>query len=76
MKVKSEITIKKTFTNVLLLSIAFAIIFGIVLYLIASCLMIVGLDSRYSIVVGGCISMMIMMTAFKLTGIKMGVVEK
>ena len=76
MKVKSEIMIKKTISNVLLLSIAFAIIFGIVLYSTASYLMIVGLDRRYSIALGACISMMIMMAGLKLTGIKMGVVEK
>ena len=76
MKVKSEITIKKTVTNVLLLSIVFAIIFGIVLYSVASCLMIVGLNMRNAIALGLCISMMITMAGLKLTGIKMGVVEK
>ena len=76
MKVRFEIMIKKTVTNLLLLYIVFAIIFGIVLYSIASCLMIVGLDSRNAIALGLCISMMLMMTGLKLTGIKMGVVEK
>ena len=76
MKVKSETMIKKTITNVLLLYIVFAIIFGIVLYSIASCLMIVGLNSRNSIALGLCISMMVMMVGLKLTGIKMGVEEK
>ena len=69
--VMRKIVINKTITNLLLLCIVFAIFLGILLYSISKCLMLVGLDSRYSIVVGGCISMMIMMTAFKLTGIKM-----
>ena len=76
MKVKSEIMIKKTVTNILLLYIVFAVIFGIVLYSIASCLPIVGLESRSAIALGACISMMVMMIALKLTGIKMGVAEK
>lgn len=63
-----KIVIKKTVTNILLLYIIFAIFFGIVLYPISKCLMLVGLDSLYSIVLGGCISMMVMMTALKLTG--------
>ena len=74
--VMRKIVINKTITNLLLLCIVFAIFLGILLYSISKCLMLVGLDSRYSIVVGGCISMMIMMVALKLTGIKMGVVEK
>ena len=76
MKLKFERTIKKTVTNLLLLCIVFAVIFGILLYSISKCLMLVGLDSLYSIIVGGGISMMIMIVALKLTGIKMGVVEK
>ena len=76
MKLKSERTIKRTITNLLLLCIVFAICLGILLYSISKCLMLVGLDSLYSIIVGGCISMMIMIVALKLTGIKMGVVEK
>lgn len=61
--------IKKTITNVLLLCIAFAIVLGIVLYSIASFLMIVGLDSRSSIALGFVISMIAVMTVFKLTGV-------
>ena len=73
---KFKIIIKKTVTNVLLLSIAFAVIFGIVLYSVASCLMVVGLNSRNAMALGVCISMMITMAGVKLSGIKMGVVEK
>ena len=68
--------IKRTVTNVLLLSIVFAVIFGIVLYSISSYLMIVGFDTRNSIALGTFMSMTVTMTALRLTVIKMGGIEK
>jgi len=65
-----KIVIKKTFTNLLLLYIALAPIFGIMLYSIDQCLKLTGLDSIF---LAFCITMTTMMTALKLTGLKMEV---